>query len=412
MTKAKKAPDLKKRHSFFEAERKFCGFLIVPFFKWLYGVEKSGEMSLPEGPCVVLYNHVTDFDAVWIIDAFHEFMYCVASEHLVRVPIAGAILKTFVAPILKKKGTNGAGVVLEMSRILRAGYKVLLAPEGLRSGNGRTGEIAPVTAAVLQKLKCPVVMIRIHGGFLTTPRWGKGIRKGCIRIEKAAEYSKEEIASMSEEEFYEHIIKDLAVDAYENPSAHKGKRPAENIELQLYLCPSCKEFGTIRSKKKEFFCNCGLRGTIDEYGMLKGEKIPYRTVTEWDFWQRDYIDNTVLPDSVEDKEAENGVAGNKEVGKADKILLRSHSLAIHRIEKDHKDEVLSSGDLVLTVDEISVGEVSVPIAEILDVSIYSYGILLIATKDGKYYEIKGKQKYPGEAYLIFIKKLNSSKGEK
>ena len=106
------------------------------------------------------------------------------------------------------------------------------------------------------------------------------------------------------------------------------------------------------------------------------------------------------------------MAGNKEVGKADKILLRSPSLAIHRIEKDHKDEVLSSGDLVLTADEISVGEVSVPLTEISDVSIYAYGILLIATKDGKYYEIKGKHKYPGEAYLIFIKKLNSNKGGK
>lgn len=367
-------------------------FLVVPVLKGIFGIKKSEKMSLPEGGCMVLYNHVTDLDVVWIIDAFRTHMYCVASEHIVRFPVAGKLIRYFFAPILIKKSTGGAGAVMEMHRHIKAGHNILLAPEGVRTGNGRTGAISPVIASVIKKLKCPVVTVRIHGGFMTTPRWGRGIRRGQMTVEKVSQYSKEEISAMSADDLHARICDDLAEDAYSNPVAHKGRRRAENIELQLYLCPSCRQYFTIRSEKNDFFCSCGLHGTVNEYGELSGDKIPYRTIGEWDGWEKNYIKDYPLPKKESAEEV---------------TLLQSVGPAIRSIDKEHGNALLDRGNLVLTNLALSVGDTKIPIGEIAEVSIISYGILLIATKEGQYFEIKGKQKYPGEAYMNFIHKLKS-----
>ena len=400
---------MEKRYGF---DRRFISFLlhiVVPFLKSAFGVKNPERMKLPEGPCIVLFNHVTDLDVVWIMDFFWEQIYCVASEHVVRFPVAGKVLMVFFAPILIKKGTNGASAVLEMSRHLRLGHKVMMAPEGVRTGNGVTNPIIASTASVLKKLKCPVVTVRIHGGYFTTPRWGKGIRKGRITMEKIGEYSVNEIAAMSSEEFFECITKDLAEDAYAYNvnlrTAFRGKNPAEGIETQLYLCPGCTRFFTIRSKGKEFFCDCGLHGTIDEYGKLSGKNVPYSAIRDWDAWESAYLESMSVKktDDFGNSEPVRDVS----LGCGDKILLQSPDMTLCEISQKHKNIPVDSGELKLTAGALSVGNTEILLSEITDVSIIAYGILLFFTKDKHYYEIRGKKPYPGEAYLKLIRKLKS-----
>jgi len=64
-----------------------------------------------------------------------------------------------------------------------------------------------------------------------------------------------------------------------------GKKRIKNIETILYLCPDCNLFGTIKSKGKHFFCDCGLKGTYTKDGLLKGDSFQFSKITEWCKWQ-------------------------------------------------------------------------------------------------------------------------------
>lgn len=381
----------KDRHPFEERIIWLCIHTAVPFLKKAHGVVKTAKLTLPDGPCVVLYNHCTDLDVVWLQDAFERQMYCIASEHIVRTPLAGKLISFFFAPILLKKGTGGSSVVMEMHRHLKKGYHILMAPEGMRSGNGLTGEFVPATAAVLKKLKCNVVTVRFHGGYFTTPRWGKGIRKGRMTLEKVAEYTPSQIAELSVEAFHEKLTQDLYVDAYEdnreNPVAFRGKKLAEGLELQTGICPVCQKFNTIRTKKDTFACSCGMRGTIDAYGILKGEGLPFTTVTEWDRWCDAFIEEEAP----------------KWIG-SEAPILSNHDQVLKEILAGHKDHIADKGDLVLTAKSVRVGGTEIRLSDLSECTIFGYGKLLLFTTDRHYYEIDG-EKYPGVIYHKIIQEL-------
>ena len=397
-------------------DRVFTGIMlhtVVPVLKAKYGVKRTEHVKTDGEPFIVLFNHTTDLDMAWIMDAFGRQIYCLGSEHIARFPLAGALLKTFFAPILIKKGSNGMAAVMEMSRYLRSGRSIIMSPEGVRSGNGRTCELVPSTAAVLKKLRCNVITVRIHGGYLTTPRWGKGVRKGEITVEKIAEYSKETIAAMDADTFQMKIAEDLYEDAYAYNEVKKiryrGKNKAEGIETQLYLCPSCRRLATMKSAGDTFFCDCGLKGRVDEYGLLSGEGFTFRTVAEWDDWQEETLAGIIREIKTAGIAGSgNGVSTDSGVGSdaTDRIIVSSPALSLKEISSKHKETVLANGDLSITSHSISVGEKTVEFTDLSGVSIISYGILLLSTKDKHYYEISRKNtRYPGILYLKLISGL-------
>ncbi len=404
MTENKSSKSKQKKKDRNGFDRVFVAIMlhtVVPVLKAKFGVKRDEHIKAEGEPFIVLFNHVTDLDMAWIMDAFGRQIYCLGSEHIIRVPIAGALLKTFFAPIFIKKGSNGMAAVMEMNRYLKSGRSILMSPEGVRTGNGRTCELVPSTAAVLKKLRCNIITVRIHGGYLTTPRWGKGVRKGEIRVEKIAEYSKDRIASMDADELQRHFEQDLYEDAYayneEKKIRYRGKKAAEGIETQLYLCPSCNAPATLQSRGNTFFCKCGLQGSIDEYGLLSGEGFAFRTVAEWDDWQEERLREMIL--NIKEKAAKETEG---ETG-ADQIIVSTPGLSLKEILEGHKETVLQRGDLSITNHSISVGEKEIAFADISGVSMISYGILLLSTRDKHYYEISEKKtRYPGILYLKLI----------
>ena len=382
----------KDRHAFYKAIIDIVDHTIVPILKLRFGVKKCETLTVTNEPFVMLYNHVTDLDIVWIIDAFRTHMYCLASEHMVRFPVVGRIIKWAFNPIIIKKGNTGTAAVMEIHRVIKAGHNVLMSPEGVRSGNGLTNPLVPATAAVLKKLRCNVVTVRIHGGYFTSPRWGKGIRRGRISVEKIAEYSKDDIAKMSAEEFEAHINEDIYEDAYAYNEkvkiAYKGKKLAESIESQLFMCPLCKKTLSIHSKKNSFFCDCGMKASIDEYGIIKGEGIPFDTVTKWDAWQTDELEKMDVT--------------------SDDFAISSDNLKLFEIN-EHKLREADSGTLTLTKDSLTVNNTSIPIDEISGYSIVGFGKLLIVASGKRYYEISNKKmRYPGIMYIKLLAKIKEN----
>lgn len=357
-----------------------------------YKVEKPVDLN---GPFLLIPNHVSTYDMLFAAIHFKPHMYFVASEHSMRGGFASKLLEYFLDPITRPKATVGASTVIKMKKRLKKGHNVCLFAEGEQSRNGVNRKILKATAPVVKMMGVKLVTFRIHGGYLTAPRWGKGIRKGKMSGEIVNIYTPEELKAMTDDELDEAINRDIYEDAYaENEVkriAYKGKNLAEGIEYALVMCPKCGRMNGIRSRGNEFFCDCGLRGKYDEYGLLSGEGFDFTTVTQWDEWQK------------------SAIAELHEISD-DCVVCSDPGQYLKEIKPDHTMVIAATGELALTPCELRIGSTVIPLNEISRYDIIRHGYLLLSTKDGRYFEIGNKkQKYAGYLYLLLIDRFLGEK---
>ena len=350
-----------------------------------------------EGPFLVISNHVTLYDMFFVAQNFRPHMYFVASEHSMRAGLGSRLLKFFFDPIIRPKATVGAATVIKMKKRLKAGHNVCLFAEGERNACGASRKIPRATASVVKMLGVKLVTFRIHGGFLSSPRWSRTARRGRIWCDVANIYSPEALKAMSDDELDARINADIFVDAYaenaERRIAYRGKALAEGIELELVKCPKCGSLNSIKSRGDEFFCDCGLRGTYDEYGEISGEGFDFRTVTEWDEWEKREIENMPIPEPKTP-------------------ICRDPGQQLIEIGGGHTETLIDSGELLLTPESISVGNTFIALLDLSRYDLIGRGQLLITTKDGKYYQIGGKDRaFSGFLYILLLDRLLSDRDE-
>ena len=346
------------------------------------------EMVKDDGPFVMICNHVTDLDMLFTSCFFRHHMYYVASEHITRFGFLYRFLKRYFGPILRKKGTVAAATAMEMKRAVKRGYSLGLFAEGERSANGVNRPVIASTGSLVRMLSCTLYTVRLHGGYFSSPRWGKGFRKGKITIEIAGRYSPEQLRSMSGEEITALIDRDIFVDAYADNAtaciAYRGRDTAVGIEHVLLACPSCGALNTIRSSGNRFWCPCGMRGIYDEFGLLHGNGFSFSSITEWSRWAKNLI--SALPEISPDTE-----------------LCRDAGQILLRILPNHSTEKAAEGPLVLTGTALSVGDHLLPLADMASCDLIAHGYLLISMKDGCYYQIRNPDHlFSGQLYLLLI----------
>lgn len=362
--------------------------LPVRIFLWFKLRFKLGKVNKLKGPFILISNHVTNFDMLMLALSYKEYMYFVASEHAFRAGFASKILRFAFDPIARPKASVGTGTVLEMKRRLKQGHSICIFAEGIRSANGISGKMMPATAAILKLFGVPVVTYKLHGGYLTSPRWSSGIRKGHMEGEQIHVYSPEEIKKMSAEELDDAINADIFEDAYEwnkeRKIRYKTKNPAEGIENELVACPNCHGLNTIKSKGNTFFCDCGMNGTVDDYGKLSGDGFCFETVTEWDAWEKKLIEG--LPDYDENT-----------------VLASTENQILREIKEEHTSEIISRGTLSITPKALSIGDFTVELDNISLYDIILQGYILFGTSDGRHFEIRNSEaKVPGFLYVRLI----------
>ncbi len=65
-----------------------------------------------EGPCLILSNHVTDFDPILVGLSFPEHMYFVAGENVMRMGFLSKLVGRYGSIIQRIKGTTDAEAAL------------------------------------------------------------------------------------------------------------------------------------------------------------------------------------------------------------------------------------------------------------------------------------------------------------
>lgn len=331
----------------------------------------------PKGPYIVVCNHVTDWDPLLVGSAFRNQMYFLASEHIMRQGFVSRVLETLVHPIVRQKGGSAAGAVKEMLRVLRAGCNVALFPEGNRTWDGVTRDFPPSTGKLVKAGGASLVTFRLRGGYLSSPRWsGDSVRRGAMRGELVRIYTPEELSGMSVTQINAAIARDIHVDAYEDqrakPVIYRGKRPAENLETLLFICPKCLRSGELVSENDTFRCRaCGFETHYSPTGTFIGGNPPFPDVRAWNRWQTRRIEK--LCEETPD----------------DGVIFSDSDLELYSIVSGRSREFIAQGDLTLYKDHLELpGGVSVGVDQITGMSLRGPTDLYIGTSNGSSFLVR------------------------
>ena len=381
-----------KRH---RAVYRFCMVMLGGIIQNIYGFHPE-KAKLGKGPFLITANHNGDLDPALVAMSFPEHMYFVASEHVFRKGFLSWLLTYLFAPIARVKGMTDATAALSIIRAIKKNANVCLFAEGNRSYNGVTGPIFPATGKLAKATGASLVTYRLEGGYLTSPRWCHGIRKGHMRGYVVNVYSPEQLKQMTPEEVNNHIREDIMEDAFDlqrtMPYRYKGKDLAKGLENALYFCPKCGKTGTLKSEKDIFSCTCGLRVRYTETGFFEkveasDPELAFETVRDWDFWQ--------------DKRIVEYAASLGE----DEIAYSDVDVKLIGVGKRHKDSVLEIGSLSITKNALSVGEHRFPLASISSMGLVGTYKMMFSV-DGKSYELRAaKIPYCGRKYFTFYELL-------
>ena len=243
-----------------------------------------------KGPFLILYNHQTAFDQFFVGLSFREPLYYVASEDIFSMGFASTLIRYLVAPIPIKKQTTDVSAVMNCLRVAREGGTIAIAPEGNRTFSGKTEYINPAIVPLCRKMRLPLLLYRIEGGYGVHPRWADKVRRGKMTAGVVRTVSVEEMATLSDEALYELICRELYVDEGCADAAFYGRALAEHVERALYVCPDCG-LSTFTSRKNEFFCTrCGKKGTYLPTKELSGD-FPFRFIKEWYAYQSNFVNS-------------------------------------------------------------------------------------------------------------------------
>lgn len=341
---------------------------VVLFLKLKFGYKYKKAKDLPEN-YIVLSNHVTDFDPLFVASSFPKQMFFVASEHITRWGLPSKLLKIFFDPIIRYKATVAASTVKEVLKKTRDGKNVCVFAEGIRTWDGVTWPILPSTGKMIKKAKCGLITYKITGGYFVSPNWSltSNTRRGPIYGEPIGIYSKEQLEEMSVDEINAIINQDLYEDAYERqlkaPKKYKGKNLAQQMENFLFICPKCGRIDTIYSRDDMVYCReCDMQFKYTEYGMLEG--IEHTTVRDLSRWQRNQVNEA----------AAKGGAFTSETGTLCSV-------------KNQIETPIAEGKIILSRDSLICGDKEILLSEISDMGIHGRHELVFSAQK-TYYELR------------------------
>lgn len=340
--------------------------LVYPYLKIKFGYTYEKAKNLPE-TYIVLSNHTTDYDPIFVAMSFPKFMHFIASEHVARWKFLSTLINFAFAPIWRYKGSVAASTVIDVFKKVKDKKNVALFAEGARTWDGVTGPILPSTGKMVKKAGCGLVTYKIVGGYFASPRWSQSnTRKGYVHGAPVNIYTQEQLEEMTVDEINEAINRDLYEDAYERqlqePKKYTGKDLAKYMENLLFICPKCGKIDTIETCDNKVTCSaCDLSFTYNEYGMLEGSN--FKTVKELSDWQRLEI---------------------QDIAKTDAVYTASGGRMI--TVKKHEETLVAEGPVTLSRASLICGEMEIPLSEISDMSIHGRrGLVFTAQK--QYYEL-------------------------
>lgn len=268
------------------------GFTVLrPYSRLKYGVKADRFTKQGDRAYLILMNHQTPFDQFFVGMSFKGAVYYLATEDIFSMGAISSIIRWAVAPIPIKKQTTDASAVMTCLRVAKEGGTIAIAPEGNRTYSGKTEYINPAIAALARKMKLPIALYRIVGGYGVQPRWSDKVRKGKMHAYVSRVIEPEEYKNLTNSELYELIKDGLYVNEGIADGKFKSARRAEYLERAMYVCPYC---GLSEFESHGNVTGCLKCGRQIEYGEDKrlrgiGFEFPFEFVTQWYDYQKAFV---------------------------------------------------------------------------------------------------------------------------
>ncbi len=389
----KKKKWIKPRH---RVVSNLARLVIGPYSRWKYGVEITPFREKKRRQYLILCNHQTVFDQFFIGLAMQDPVYYLATEDIFSNGWVSSLIRWLVAPIPIKKQTTDVSAVMNCMRVAKEGGSIALAPEGNRTYSGKTEYMNPAIAPLVRKLKLPVLLFRIEGGYGVQPRWSDCIRKGKMKAYVFRVIEPEEYADLSNEELFALIEQGLFVNEGCLDGEFRHPKQAEYLERAIYVCPFCG-LSRFESHGAELEClKCHRKVEYLPSKELKGVgyEHPFRFITEWYSHQQDAVNALDTREYLE------------------KPLYEDRARLFEVLVYQKKVLLMKDADFALYGDRITVnGENRFPFEEISAVTVLGRNKLNIYHQ-GRVYQLKGDKRFNALKYVhLFYRSRNISKGE-
>lgn len=277
-----------------------------PRLRWLvrilcyFGLKKRNfelrehNMESVKGkPYVLLANHASMVDFmiaqrltypqrlnnVATIEAFHDYT---------------AVLLRAVGVIGKRKFIQDLNLIKNIRYSLyELGNVFCIYPEARYSLDGCTSYLPDSLGKMLKLLKVPVVVLNAKGNYVDHPQWNKHTKLCKVEADVTQIVTQQEVETLTADEINARIKTAFIYDdfAWQRENKIKIDHPqrAEGLNSLLYQCPHCNKEFDMHSSGTELWCgNCGIRYTMDEYGVLSATngETKFSHIPDWFKWQR------------------------------------------------------------------------------------------------------------------------------
>lgn len=209
--------------------------------------------------------------------------------------------KTYTEPLMRSLGVLGTRkFVTDLHLVKNMKYCVdklknifVLFPEARYSLDGCTSYLPESLGKMVRLLGVPVVVLKIHGNFVTCPQWNKKNKKTFVEAEMKQIITAEETKELPVDVINQRIADNFRYDdyAWQRDNKIKIDHPgrADGLHALLYKCPACKTEHQTDSKGTKLWCNsCGKTWEMDEYGQLRAleGETEFSHIPDWSNWER------------------------------------------------------------------------------------------------------------------------------
>lgn len=390
---------MKKKDTWLKYRHRVVTAVLRPIFmaysKFKYKVDIQPFKEQGDRQYLVLMNHQTGFDQFFIAGSFKGPVYYIATEDIFSLGFLSTALRWLVGPIPIKKQTMDIQAVKNCLKVAKEGGTIALAPEGNRTYSGKTEYIKPGIISLIKKLKLPIAIYRIEGGYGAMPRWSDVVRKGKMKAYVSKVIEPEEAKAMSNDELYEVICRELYVDEAVADAEFYHKKLAEYMERMAYICPTCG-FTTFESHDDVVECKkCGIKVRYLPTKELEGigKKFPFRFVKDWYEYQNNVI-NSMNIEALKEMIDYTEKAGLWEVI----VYKNKFKIADDQVVTLKGDRITVGDNLVFDFDETDA------------VTMLGKNKVNIYYKD-KVYQLKGNERFNGLKYVnVFNRYKNIREG--
>lgn len=225
----------------------------------------NAKLQGMEPPFVVLCNHESFYDFYYISELLADYRPSyVINQHITSAPVLRHLSGR--VGMIPKKLFYIDTAAFKIARTLRAGYPVVIFPEGRLSLDGTNNPVITNAAILSQKLKADLVIARISGAYFAYPKWRRKFYRSHIYVTAERILTKEETGSLSSRELEQVITEAFVYDeSAHSLNVYSQKRRAEGLEHVLYRCADCGALYTTRTKGADLWCvSCKSRHHLDE----------------------------------------------------------------------------------------------------------------------------------------------------